>query len=187
MQLEAVDSYLDAGNVRQAQETVQHGMETARTTLREARRAIQALRPAALAESTLVDVLGDEVDEFARRTAIRAAFQVGAAPPDLHPGIAHDILRIVQESLTNVARHAGAASVLVQLETLGDRLRVTVQDDGVGFDPEQTPEQRGSYGLRGMEERAAHLGGNLVIHSAPGDGTTITLDMEIPNDPRADR
>ena len=88
------------------------------------------------------------------------------------PAAAQDILRIVQESLTNVARHAGADHVVVRLETRGNRLRVAVEDDGCGFDPDQVTGRLGSFGLRGLKERAAHLAAELEVRSAPGRGTT---------------
>ena len=192
LQLEAADSHLEEGNAPKAQETVQRAMERARTTLREARRAIQALRPAALEQSSLVDALGREVDEFAATTGMHATFQVDSGSPDVPPAMAQDILRIVQESLTNVARHAKADHVVVRLETRDDRLRVAVEDDGCGFNPDQVAGQPGSFGLRGLKERARHLGGELEVRSTPGMGTTVTLEMEAwrattPYDPRADR
>lgn len=180
LQLEAADSHLESGNVPKAQETVQRAMERARTTLGEARRAIQALRPAALEQDSLVDALGHEVDTFAATTGVQATLQVDPGSLDVSPTAAQGILRIVQESLTNVARHARAAHVLVRLERYDGRLRVVVEDDGSGFDPEQAAGQPGRYGLRGMRERAAHLGGGLEVRSAPGRGTTVTLEMEAP-------
>jgi len=187
LQLDAADSHLEDGNVSKAQETVQRAMGRARTTLREARRAIQALRPAALEQNSLVDVLGHEVDGFAKATGIQATFQVSAGALDVPSGAAQDILRIVQEGLTNIARHAGASHVNVRLDVREDCLRIEIQDDGAGFDPDQAVGQEGSYGLRGMKERARHVGGELVVHSAPGKGTTVVLEMEMPYDPRADR
>ncbi|MBN1640895.1 MAG: sensor histidine kinase [Anaerolineae bacterium] len=187
LQLDAADSHLEMGDVGRARETVQRAMDHARTTLREARRAIQALRPAALEQSSLVDALGREVDQFAATTGIHAAFQVTAGPVDVPPAAAQDILRIVQESLTNVARHAQAAHVLVRVEARDDRLRVVVEDDGSGFDPDEAAGQAGAYGLRGMRERAGAIGADLRVRSAPGKGTTVTLEMEWPDDPRVDR
>jgi len=192
LQLEAADSHLEEGNARKAQETVQRAMERARTTLREARRAIQALRPAALEQSSLIDALGREVDEFAATTGVHATFQVDSGSPDVPSAAAQDILRIVQESLTNVARHAKADHVVVRLGVRDKRLRVAVEDDGCGFDLDQVAGRPGSFGLRGLKERAAHLGGELEVRSAPGRGTTVTLEMEawratMPYDPRADR
>ncbi|TFG72867.1 MAG: sensor histidine kinase, partial [Anaerolineales bacterium] len=177
LQLEAVDSHLEDGNATMARETAQRAMELARTTLHEARRAIQALRPVALEHSSLVDALGHEVDEFAITTGIHAAFQVDSDMPDVPEEDAQGILRILQESLTNVARHARAGHVAVRLETDDSRLRLTVQDDGIGFDPDLAAGQPGSFGLRGLKERAVHLGGELEVRSAPGRGTTVILDM----------
>ena len=93
----------------------------------------------------------------------------------------------MQESLTNVARHAQADSVQVRLEACDDGLRVVVEDDGCGFDPEQVSGQLGSYGLQGLKERARHIGGELRVRSAPGEGTTVIVEMETSHDPGADR
>jgi NarL family two-component system sensor histidine kinase YdfH len=179
LQLEAADSYLENENPARAQETVQRAMALARTTLHEARRAIQALRPAELEREGLIDALGREVDEFAEQTGIRAAFQVDAGAPEVLPDAAPEILRVVQESLANVARHARAAHVWVRLEGCDGRLRLTVEDDGIGFEPDRAAEQPGCYGIRGMRERAAHVGAAFELRSAPGQGTAIVLELEV--------
>jgi NarL family two-component system sensor histidine kinase YdfH len=178
MQLEAIDSHLESGNPRRAQETVQQAMQRARATLHEARRAIQALRPAALEQGSLVDALGREVDQFAATTGVRATFQVDAGPPNVPPEAARGILRIVQESLTNIARHAHASHVVVRLQENDHVLRMTVQDDGSGFDPIEALEQPGCFGLAGLRERAQRIGGVLQVESAPGRGTGIVLEIE---------
>jgi NarL family two-component system sensor histidine kinase YdfH len=186
LQLEAADSHLENGHPDRAQETVQRAMALARTTLREARRAIQALRPAELERKGLIDALGREVDQFAEQTGIRAAFQISPAAIEGRPGAtldvptaaAPEILRIVQESLANVARHGQAKQVRVQLDVREGRLCLTVQDDGVGFDPDRAAERPGSYGIRGMRERATHIGGELAVRSTPGQGTTVVLELE---------
>jgi NarL family two-component system sensor histidine kinase YdfH len=178
LQLEAADSHLESGNAPRAQETVQRAMALARTTLHEARRAIQALRPVELEREGLIDALGREVDEFAASTGIRATFQVDSAAPEVPPAAAPEILRIVQESLANAARHAQADHVRVRLGAREGRLRLTVEDDGIGFDPAQAADRPGSYGIRGMKERARTIVGELEVRSAPGKGTTITLEME---------
>jgi signal transduction histidine kinase len=154
-------------------------MALARTTLREARRAIQALRPAELEGEALIDALGRAVDKFAATTGTRALFQVDAELPEVPADVAPDVLRIVQESLTNVARHAQAEHVTVRLVSCEGKLRLTVQDDGMGFDVDRIVERSGRYGLRGMEERAAEIGADLHVESAPGKGTTIVLEMEV--------
>lgn len=186
LQLEAVDSHLEDGNMPKAQKTVQQAMSRTRTTLHEARRAIQALRPAVLEQNSLINALGCEVAEFEETTGIRATFQVDSASLDVTPAVAQDILRIIQESLSNVSRHAGAEYVMVRLETRDDQLRVVIEDDGCGFDPDQVAGLPDSFGLQGMKERAEHIGGALQVRSVPGRGTTVTLEMEMGHDPRAD-
>jgi NarL family two-component system sensor histidine kinase YdfH len=177
LQLEAADSHLENHNTARAQDVVQQAMGGARMTLHEARLAIQSLRSPALEHDNLVDALGREMDQFAATTGLRTTFEVKAEPPNVSPGMAQDILRIVQESLSNAVRHAQASHVLVRLEERDGKLQVVVQDDGIGFDPAQALEQQGCFGLAGMNERAAQLGGHLGIESASGRGTRVVLSM----------
>ncbi len=178
LQLEAADSHLEGGNPTRAQEVVQQAMQRARTTLHEARRAIQSLRPAVLEQGDLMDALRREIHQFAADTGVRTTFAVGADAPDVSPAMAQDILRIVQESLSNVARHADASHVRVRLAENGGGLVVVVQDDGVGFDPAEGLERPGCYGMAGMQERARRLGGAVRVMSAPGEGTRVILRIE---------
>lgn len=176
MQLEAVDSHLENKDAVKAQQVVQQAMQRARTTLDEARRAIRALRPAVLEQGNLIDALGQEVDNFAETTGIQAAFEVETGPLDMSSEMAQDTLRIVQESLSNVARHAKASHVLVRLTKSDGALQVVVQDDGVGFNLEDA-ERLNRFGLAGMEERARRLGGMLRVESERGKGTVVTLEV----------
>ena len=180
MQLEAADGYLETDNTERARVVVQQAMQRARTTLHEARRAIQALRPAALEQGNLVDALGHEVDRFTATTGTRATFEVAGATVDVAPEVAQDVLRIVQESLSNIARHAQAEHVHVRLAGDGTGFQVAVHDDGVGFDPAEARTRSDCFGLTGMEERAARIGGQLQIESAPGQGTRIVLSLKEP-------
>ena len=177
LQLEAADSYLESDNGVQARAVVQQAMQRARTTLQEARRAIQALRPVALEQGNLVDALGHEVDQFSATTGIRATFEVSAAPPSVPPEAALDILRIVQEALSNVGRHAQAQHALVRLARAGGMVQVVVQDDGLGFDPGEGLDRPGCFGLAGMRERAERIGGTLQVESERGKGTSVVLSM----------
>ena len=175
LQLEAADSHLESDNPVRAQAVVQQAMQRARTTLDEARRAIQALRPSALEEGNLTDAVGQAVDQFAATTGVHAAFEVEGGPLDVSPGMAQDVLRIVQECLTNVARHARASHVRVRLAGGSDGLQVAVQDDGVGFDLTKALGQPGCLGLLGMQERASRIGGALQVESTIGRGTKVIL------------
>jgi NarL family two-component system sensor histidine kinase YdfH len=176
LQLEAADSYLESGNLVQGQTVVQQAMQRARTTLQEARRAIQALRPAALEQDSLIDAVGREVDQLAATTGLQTAIEVSARP-SVPPETAQDILRIVQESLSNVARHAQASHVQVRLARQGDGLEVIVRDDGKGFGAVEGQDRSGCFGLAGMKERAERMGGELRIESRSGKGTTVILSV----------
>jgi len=175
LQLEAADSHLENDNAPRAQAVVQQAMRGARATLHEARRAIQALRPSALEGGNLIDALGREADQFATNTGLRVTFEVDGDPLNVSPDLAQDILRIVQESLTNVARHAQADHVHVRLAKDNAGLQVTVRDDGAGFDPDEGLERPGCFGMAGMYERAQRMGGELQIESTPGAGTAVKL------------
>lgn len=175
LQLEAVDSHLDAGRAERAQAVLRQAMQRARLTLHDARRAIQALRPVALEHGNLVAALGQEVDQFAATPGVRATFVDDSGPMDLPPDVAQEILRIVQEGLRNIARHAQASHVLVKLASDARGIRVVVQDDGVGFDPAGTWERPGRFGVAGMRERAERIGGTLQVESESGQGTQLTL------------
>ncbi len=95
------------------------------------------------------------------------------------------LYRVVQEAMTNVARHAQATRVDILLERSGDRVKVMVEDDGVGFDPAEV--QRGDhFGLLGMRERAEALGGSMNLESALGSGTTVVVEVASA-DPHPDR
>src|SRR5450756_503163 len=91
---------------------------------------------------------------------------------------ASDVYKRQQEALTNVTRHAQAGHVGILLEQRDDRVTAIIEDDGVGFDPEEA-RRRGRLGLLGMSERATMLGGKLTIESSPGKGTTVFVDIPV--------
>jgi signal transduction histidine kinase len=93
------------------------------------------------------------------------------------------VLRVVQESLTNVRKHAGATSAVVSCFDDGRRTTVTIADDGHGFDLSLLPEGREGFGLHSMRERMELLGGTLTIDSAPGRGTRVVASVPSPNRP----
>ncbi|HWT38053.1 MAG TPA: response regulator [Paraburkholderia sp.] len=135
------------------------------------------LRPAAL-NFGIVSALEWLVDEFNRRNAIPCELRIEGGEPALSDAPATAVFRIVQASLTNVARHAKATHVDVSLVSTADRLELRVRDDGRGFDREAA--RRGySYGLLGMYERARLIGATLSIDSAPGAGTTVSIHIPL--------
>ena len=153
----------------------------------EVRRIAQDLRPAALDRLGLADALVDLARSFssaALEVEARVADGDGrespamAAPRSLPPETAGALFRIAQEALVNVARHAGARRASVVLERGPGRVRLTVEDDGQGFDPRTPPAGRG-IGLVGMRERAAWLGGTFELESAPGRGTRVRVAVPV--------
>ncbi|HZX33236.1 MAG TPA: PAS domain S-box protein [Rhodocyclaceae bacterium] len=149
-----------------------HGL--ADTTIQCVRDIAVALRPAVL-DSGVDAALEWLVADFRRLTGAECRLRVPETMPDFDRYQAVAVFRIVQESLTNIARHAGAKKVTVAMEFGDGTCCVTIQDDGCGFDPGRLRD--GSLGLRGMRERALMLRGELFIDSHPGAGTIIKLKM----------
>src|SRR5690606_18906077 len=140
----------------------------------ETRAIVAALTPAQLHEAPLVDALRRLVDRFAAETGTAATLSTVGDGRHLDTGSAVVLLRVVQEALHNVRKHAGATTVAVELEMLDATVRVQVRDDGAGFDPGAVT---GGYGLGSMRARVEQVGGTLTISSAPGQGTTIRTEV----------
>jgi signal transduction histidine kinase len=130
------------------------------------------LHPSLLDDLGLVEALNAECDGFSRRESISVEFKPRDVPQDVPPETGLCLFRVAQESLHNVARHAGASAVEVSLRTVNGGLEMAVRDNGAGFDPGQD-QARPSLGLASMKERLQLLGGELDIDSAPGQGTTV--------------
>jgi len=146
--------------------------ETARTGAEDVRRIAQRLRPEALEELGLQSALVALSDAFAEQTGVRVAREIETALP-LTAQDELVIYRVAQEALTNVARHAGATRVTLELMlTDGQTVTLRVRDDGRGFAGDRSTV---SYGLRGMRERALLIGARVRIRSSPGEGTEVLL------------
>lgn len=133
-----------------------------------------SLRPGVL-DLGLVPALEWLVENFSLRWSIPCRLEVDGVEPPLNDVQSTAIFRVVQESLTNVSRHAEASEVTIRLHYADDLIRLTVQDNGKGFDPHAT-NRRGSFGLLGMRERVLALNGRFDIASG-STGTTITIDV----------
>ena len=158
-------------------DTPRHAAEASRLAeeiLAETRSAVQALRPARLAESNIEDALRGCVEEFERRTRVPASFRVEGELRGAGEDTAICLVRILQEALTNITRHARAREVGVRLRYDRGALWLEVSDDGVGFEPEGIEE---GTGLRSMKERTRFLRGSMEIDSVPGEGTRICVSL----------
>ena len=147
-------------------------------TVAAARRISADLRPLMLDDLGLTAASEWLVNNFTRRTGIRCELVIGEGNLDLPDPYATTVFRVLQESLTNVAKHADAKQVEVTLERDGAGVLLTVSDDGRGFTPGDAPP--GSFGLIGQRERAFLVQGDFLIDSAPGKGTRVELRLRVP-------
>jgi PAS domain S-box-containing protein len=143
-------------------------------TLETVRRVAAQLRPGLLDDLGLVEALQWQAQEFAEHTGIKCELRLGEAEIRLGRDLDTAIFRIAQESLTNVARHAGATKVRLEMEARPDGWLLTIQDNGRGITDGQLADPK-SLGLMGMRERARAWGGDIVIQGIPGRGTTVSV------------
>jgi len=147
------------------------------------RRSIWDLRSRELEQFDLAGALRASAEQLVNGTDMALDFQVEGRPQGLPEVVEENVLRIGQEALTNIAKHAQATRVAVRLEFDPRVLRLRIEDDGTGFDQTHVPAD-GHFGLMGMTERAKRLAGGMVIQSTPGRGTSLTV--EIPVQPAAE-
>ncbi|VXC96484.1 PAS domain S-box protein [Pseudomonas sp. 8Z] len=145
-------------------------------TIQVVRSIATSLRPAVL-NMGLYPALEWLVEEFRQHTRIACELTTYSEEPALSDAQATTAFRIVQEALNNVARHSGATRTLVSLDRIDDGYRLDITDNGCGFDPSQA--NRRSLGLAGMRERGLSLGGEVVIFSHPGQGTTVQATLPV--------
>lgn len=168
---------------------VANATRLARENLAEARRSVHALGPALLEAAPLPEALADLTAEWSRLNGVRADFTVTGPARPLHGEVEAALLRTVQESLANVARHAGATRAGVTLSYTEDLVILDVRDDGAGFEPVPaaepasgpgTPGGGGTdsgFGLTSMRQRVARLAGTLQVESQPGAGTAVSAAL----------
>jgi signal transduction histidine kinase len=170
LQLEAGEDHLKPHPA--ARKYLCRALELAREGLNEAREAVWNLRPEALRSSTLANAIDRLAKDLTKGTPVRVEFSRGGLEKRLPEEIEKDVLRIGQEALNNVVKHAHASKVNVELALAQDYLHLTVEDDGLGFAPEHLYVGSG-FGLKGMRERAKLHGGICRIYSQPGQGTKL--------------
>jgi signal transduction histidine kinase len=147
-------------------------------TVGATRRISADLRPLMLDDLGLADAAAWLVDDFAKRSGIACRIELPEEIPAVSKAIGTAVYRAIQESLTNIARHAGAKSAWVVLAVEDGAIHVEVEDDGRGIAPEDLAKAR-SLGLKGMRERIAFLGGSLDIARAPRGGTRLRLRVPL--------
>jgi signal transduction histidine kinase len=167
---QAMESELDTDPA-----AVRHHLElaarTARENLAEAREMVAALTPSALAAGTLEHAVRRQAERLGEESDLEVTCEV-APLPALGTPTEVVFLRATQETLTNVVKHAKASTIFVRLSVADGLVRLSVTDDGVGFDPDGAAE---GFGLRGMRTRVAQVGGVMRVHSGHARGTTVEL------------
>jgi signal transduction histidine kinase len=144
--------------------------------LQEVRRSISTLRSNPLQGQSLARAIGKTVAEFQNTTGILPDCSIELDEP-LPAEISTALYRIIQESLTNIYKHSGATQVRLQLQQIRETIRLEIADNGQGFDPQQNTT---GFGLQGMRERTAALGGQFLITSQPQQGCCITVSIRLP-------
>ena len=152
----------------------------ARATLADVRQYMAALRQSETGALNLPVTLGRLVDDLRRQTGLQVEMEESGPQRELEPIVERAVIRIVGESLRNIAQHAGAQKAKVSLLYGPEGVVVTIEDDGKGFDVETTfsgAEGRGHFGVVGMRERAEAAGGQLVVRSEAGHGTIVRASI----------
>jgi len=149
-----------------------------KTTVAAARRIASDLRPLMLDDLGLAPALEWLVQNMSQRTGLACDFSIDDPAIALPPTHSTAVFRIVQEALTNIAKHARGSHAAVAIRRSGEALEITIRDDGVGF-PTDDPRKPESFGLLGLRERVSLLRGTASIQSAPGAGTTIVVTLPL--------
>lgn len=153
--------------------------DTASHAIDEVREISYNLRPYQLDDLGLTRAIESILKKIEDAAEVKVFSVIDSIDRLFSPEAEIHLYRIVQESFNNIAKHARASSARIRIERNGHRVEITIQDDGRGFNPEKTARtERGGFGLKGIAERARMLGAKYAIHSAPGEGTTITLKLE---------
>lgn len=145
------------------------------TALQDVRQSVAALRTNPLQGRSLDQAIATLIEEFRRSTGITPICQIALYAP-LATDIQITVYRIVQEALTNICKYAAATAVDIALQTSSDRLQVIVQDNGQGFDPNQTTT---GFGLQGMQERTAAIAGTFELTTTPQKGCRIAATFPL--------
>ena len=171
-----LDSARQTSDIMRVHGSMELALEQIEISIRNLQALITELRPAALDQIGLAPALDALLKRIGATTGIdveaeiATTLQEGSSPTRLDPEVEGTLYRLVQESLTNAVKHASAGKVTVVLAEEGGHVHVTIADDGAGFNPQADTE---GFGLIGMHERVALVGGELTVDSAPGHGTTV--------------
>ena len=173
--LNIIQRELSAESSGKVEARLEDSLKLLEETALHIRDVMAELRPPVLDDYGLLAALQWYGEQFTKRTGVSSVIQGAEATPRLPLRLEAALFRITQEALTNVARHARARQVTMTLEELAQEVRLTIADDGTGFDFSFQSETRSAWGLISMRERAEAIGGRFQVKSAPGEGTRIMV------------
>jgi signal transduction histidine kinase len=182
MQVQTALKWVRDGNSAKAESIMGRIVEVAKDSHTEVRESILSLRTGSDPDWSLIPALKKHIDKFQANYGIRTKLSIpdGIADDTFDFAAGAQLLRVIQEAMTNCRKHSGAHVLELCVELDGNRATITVSDDGHGFDLEQLERKEpGHFGLSFMRERMDQIGGSLKIDSKPGGGTILRLDMPI--------
>ncbi|GAB4478965.1 MAG: hypothetical protein Kow0088_19390 [Anaerolineales bacterium] len=177
LKISQLRGYLEQGEIERVKQTTQLLHEAISDAYIDARHAIDQLR-ISVYDAPLAELLQETLDEFRESSGIPCELDISPSELRLPVEINVQLVRIVQESLSNVRKHAHAYHVQIQASLMGDWMILEVRDDGVGFQPQEVS-RHSQYGLRGMKERAELIGAELQIISQPDQGATVQVRLPL--------
>ncbi|MBA2441527.1 MAG: GAF domain-containing sensor histidine kinase [Rubrobacter sp.] len=177
LQLESADALLDVGESERARTPLRRALTLTQGNLEEARRSVLDLRATPLEDRPLAEALEVLVNRWEAETGVGVSFKAVNGGRPLPPHVEAALYRISQGALANVARHAEAEQATVRFVVTPEKVWLTIEDDGRGFDVSEAPGDR--HGLVGMRERAEMLGGALELQSGPGKGTCVEVTVPL--------
>lgn len=176
IELRNLSAGLGMRNAEQSRAQVEEIKSLVESTVRVVRNMALLLRPSMLDDLGLIPALRWQAREISKRTSMDVIVTAELTSDDLPDDYKTCIYRVVQEALHNCARHSNAGTVRVRVQQAGGRITLSIQDDGLGFD---TAQMKG-LGLLGIQERVNRLGGICRVHSSPGRGTVLSVELPVP-------
>jgi signal transduction histidine kinase len=158
-----------------AKQRLERAIDQADRSLREAREMIVSMRIPALENNTLPEALQTTALEMLSDTSVDLQFEIKGRPEQGPYNVEANLFLLAREAVTNALKHASAKRIRLELCYTPKELHLTIQDDGVGFEPEEAAAKAGHFGFHNMQERARLIRGRFSVNSAPGSGTTIEV------------
>ena len=184
LQTQTIQKWLQSGNQERAEASLTRLAEVARDAHVDVRESILGLKTGPVQDWAFLSALKRYLNDFQEHYNIRTELSIPEGMQDdvITPGTGVQVLRVIQEALTNARKHSSAKTVRITFEQKDSRVFIRISDDGSGFNPDQLDRERnGHFGLIFMRERMEQAGGSLNIESSPGTGTTVQLEAPVRN------